>query len=430
MTKLSQKSLLLFNAQVIDPFSQTDAIGSLLVTEEGVSFVPQDQELPTASQTIDLSGKWAVPGLIDMHVHLREPGEEYKETIVSGAKAAVAGGFTAVACMPNTVPPTDGQQAVKLILHKAAQADAKVYPIGSISKGLQGHEIAEFGEMLAAGAVAFSDDGRPVSNSQLMRRAMEYALNYGCTLISHSEELSLCHKGAMNEGEYSTRLGLRGIPRAAEEIAVYRDLALANYTGCPLHLAHISTKESVSLIRRAKQKGWPVTAETAPHYFSLTEEAIGRYDTYAKMNPPLRTQADVEAIIEGLQDGTIDAIATDHAPHSDLEKILEFDLAANGIIGLETAVSLVLKLVREKRISPLKMVELLSMNPAGILGVEGGKLFDGGTADITVIDPARKYTYRRENVVSKSKNSPFLDWDFTGKAVMTIVAGRIVFNDL
>ncbi len=427
---MSQESLLLKNARVIDPFSKTDAIGSVLVNKGEVSFFSQDQELPTASQEIELSGKWLVPGLIDMHVHLREPGEEYKETIVSGAKAAVAGGFTAIACMPNTTPPTDNQQAVTLILQKAAQADAKIYPVGTISKGIQGSEIAEFGEMQEAGAVAFSDDGRPVSNSQLMRRAMEYGLNYGATLISHSEELSLCHKGAMNEGNWSTRLGLRGIPRAAEEIAVYRDLALANYTGCPLHLAHISTKESVSLIRRAKKKGWPVTSETAPHYFSLTEEAIGQYDTYAKMNPPLRTQEDVDAIKEGLKDGTIDVIATDHAPHSDLEKTLEFDMAANGIIGLETAVSLTLNLVREEIISAAKMVELLSMNPAKILGVDGGKLFEGGAADITVIDPERTYTYTRENVVSKSKNSPFLDWDFTGKSVLTIVAGRVVFNDL
>lgn len=427
---MKPKSLLLKNGRVLDPYSKTDANGSILVEKGRCSFFAQSQKIPVASQTMDMKGKWIVPGLIDMHVHLREPGEEYKETIVSGAKAAVAGGFTAVACMPNTNPPIDNQQAIKLILHKAAQADAKIYPVGSISKGIQGNDIAEFGEMQAAGAVAFSDDGRPVSNSQLMRRALEYALNYGSTLISHAEELNLCHKGAMNEGSWSTRLGLRGIPRVAEEIAVYRDLALAGYTGCPLHLAHISTKESVSLIRRAKEKGWPVTAETAPHYFTLTEEAIGLYDTYAKMNPPLRTQEDVAAIKEGLKDGTIDVIATDHAPHSDLEKILEFDLAANGIIGLETAVSLTLKLVQDEIITPSQMVQLLSMNPARILGVEGGKLFDGGAADITVVDPARKYTYTRETVVSKSKNSPFLDWNFTGKAVMTVVAGRIVFNDL
>jgi dihydroorotase len=427
---MSPKSLLLKNARVIDPFSKTDAFGSVLVKEGEVSFFPQGQELPKASEAIDLKGKWLVPGLIDMHVHLREPGEEYKETIISGAQAAVAGGFTAIACMPNTTPPTDNQQAVKLILQKATQAAAKIYPVGTISKGLKGEEIAEFGEMREAGAVAFSDDGRPVSNSQLMRRAMEYALNYRAVLISHSEELSLCRKGAMNEGSWSTRLGLRGIPRAAEAIAVYRDLALADYTKCPLHLAHISTKESVSLIRRAKKKGWPVTAETAPHYFSLTEEAIGHYNTYAKMNPPLRTQEDLDAIKEGLQDGTIDVIATDHAPHSDLEKILEFDMAANGIIGLETSVSLTLNLVRENIISATKMVELLSMNPAKILGVGGGKLFEGGDADITVIDPERTYNYSREKVVSKSKNSPFFGWNFTGKAVMTIVAGRIVFKDL
>jgi dihydroorotase len=422
--------LLLINGRIIDPISGRDEVANLLVVGGKCRIVAGDQKVPEQAKTIDLKGMWVMPGLIDMHVHLREPGEEYKETIISGANAAVAGGFTAVACMPNTQPVIDNELAVAQILMKAQKAVARIYPVGAISKDSLGEALSEFGEMKEAGAVAFSDDGLPVNNSQLMRRALEYASNYGITIISHSEEASLSRNGVMNEGSYSTRLGLRGIPRVAEEIAVYRDIALADYTGCPLHLAHVSTRESVSLIRRAKKNGSPVTAETAPHYFSLTEEDVGQYNTYAKMNPPLRTKDDVEAIKEGLRDGTFDVIATDHAPHSDIEKAQEFDLAANGIIGLETAVSLTLNLVREDIISPTRMVELFSVNPAKILGIEGGSLADGARADITVIDPERKYTYTRDKVVSKSKNSPFLDWELKGKAVLTIVDGAVVFDDL
>jgi len=345
--------------------------------------------------------------------------------------AAAAGGFTAVTCMPNTLPPLDSEQGISLVLSKARQAGkARVYPVGAISKGSKGNKLAEFGEIQKAGAVAFSDDGIPVINSQLMRRALEYASNYGQPIISHSEEISLSKNGAMNEGPLATRLGLRGIPRAAEEIMVYRDLALAEYTGQRLHLAHISTKESVDLIRRAKMKGCLVTAETAPHYFSLTEEAIGNYDTAAKMNPPLRTAEDVAAIKEGLRDGTLDAIATDHAPHSELEKDVEFAEAANGIIGLETAVPLALRLVQEGVFDEKRLVELLAINPAKIIGVTAGSLAQGGRADITVIDPQREFIYSRDMIVSKSKNSPFIDWRFKGKAVLTIVGGRIIYSDL
>jgi len=417
------------NCRIIDPSSQRDQTANILITGERFKILPP-QERPDSETDIELGGKWLVPGLIDMHVHLREPGEEYKETIVSGAQAAAAGGFCAVACMPNTRPVVDDERAVAHILSKAKEALVRVYPVGAISKGSKGVELAEMGEMLKAGAVAFSDDGSPVSNSQLMRRALEYASSYHTVLISHSEEASLSAGGAMNEGPTSTRLGVKGIPRIAEEIAIYREIALADYVGSPVHLAHISTKESVSLVRRAKEAGVPVTAETAPHYFTLTDEAVGRYNSYAKMNPPLRTQEDVDAIILGLQDGTIDAIATDHAPHSDQEKILEFDRAANGIIGLETALSLTLKLVHAGLLEPAQMVKLLSTNPANILGVSGGSLDEAGPADFTVIDPEKVYTYTRDMVRSMSKNSPFLDWQFQGKAVMTIVGGKIVYKDL
>ncbi len=427
------RSLLLKNGRIIDPLSKMDKQADVLISDGKI-----DQIIPTGTEntfsdhdlpSFDLAGKWILPGLIDMHVHLREPGEEYKETVVSGTKAAAAGGFTAVACMPNTQPVNDSQSVTQLILAKARQGFARVYPVGAISKNSEGTELAEFGEMKEAGVVALSDDGRPVANSQLLRRALEYSANHDLLLISHSEEMSLSENGAMNEGALSTRLGLNGIPHPAEEIMIYRDMALANYVKRPIHIAHISTRESVSLIRRAKAKGWPVTAETTPHYFTLTEEAVGQYNTRAKMNPPLRTNDDVKAIKEGLLDGTIDAIATDHAPHSTLEKNVEFDQAANGIIGLETSVPLTLALVREGILTPDKMVELLSIHPARILGVTGGSLAIGATADVTVIDPEMEFIYSADKIVSKSKNSPFIDWQLKGKAILTIVGGRVMFQE-
>ena len=384
--------------------------------------------LPKKLLTFDLQGKWVVPGLIDMHVHLREPGEEHKETIESGTRAAAAGGFTAVACMPNTIPVNDCQSVTRLILEKAEFASARVYPVGAISKDSRGESLAEFGEMKNAGAVAVTDDGRPVLDSQLMRRALEYASNHNVLVISHSEDSSLSRNGAMNEGFTSTSMGLKGIPHIAEEIMVYRDLALADYTGCHLHLAHISTRESINLIRQAKKNGFPVTAETAPHYFTLTEEAVRGYNTNAKMNPPLRTAKDRAAIIGALRDGTIDAIATDHAPHSVLEKDIEFDQAANGIIGLETAVPLAMALFRKGHIDAARLVELLSSNPARILGVAGGSLEIGAAADIAVIDPELEYVLEEKEIRSKSRNSPFLGSALQGKAVLTICGGRITHN--
>lgn len=427
-------SLLLGNGRIIDPVNGLDAVGDLLIAEGRIMAVYPggcaDAPALAGLKRLDMTGKWITPGLIDMHVHLREPGEEYKETIASGTKAAAAGGFAAVACMPNTKPINDCLSVTSLIVSQAHNASARVYPVGAISQGGLGEELAVFGEMREAGIVAVSDDGRPVMNSQLMRRALEYAGNYQLLVISHSEELSLSRNGAMNESFLATRLGLKGIPCVAEEIMVYRDLALAAYTGRPIHIAHVSTRESVDLIRRAKARGVQVTAETAPHYFTLTEEAVDHYNTRAKMNPPLRTADDVAAIRAGLIDGTIEVIATDHAPHSHLDKEVEFDLAANGIIGLETAVPLFLKMMRETGMDAGLLVRTMSVNPARILNVAGGSLTKDQPADVTVIDPERQFVYSESQVVSKSKNSPFIDWSFTGKAVLTIVAGRITYSDL
>jgi dihydroorotase len=426
------QAILLKNGRIIDPANKLDNKASLLVEKGKIKAIfTARQKAPQLHKkllSIDLKGKWVVPGLIDMHVHLREPGEEYKETIESGTRAAAAGGFTAVACMPNTFPVNDSQSVTRLILEKAESASARVYPVGAISKGSLGESLAEFGEMKQAGAVAVTDDGKPVTDSQLMRRALEYATNHKILVISHSEDSSLSRSGAMNEGFTSTSMGLNGIPHIAEEIMVYRDLALAEYTGCHLHLAHISTRKSIDLIRQAKKSGCPVTAETAPHYFTLTEEAVRGYNTNAKMNPPLRTPQDRAAIIKAIQDGTIDVIATDHAPHSVLEKDIEFDQAANGIIGLETAVPLALALFRKGTIDASRLVELLAVNPAKILGVRGGSLNIGAEADIAVIDPEHNFVLEEQDILSKSKNSPFLGSRLQGRAVLTLCNGRITHN--
>ena len=425
-------AILLKNGRIIDPVNKFDKLASLLVEKEKIKAIFTSRQkapaLPKKLLTFDLQGKWVVPGLIDMHVHLREPGEEHKETIESGTRAAAAGGFTAVACMPNTIPVNDCQSVTRLILEKAEAAYARVYPVGAISKGSFGESLAEFGEMKEAGAVAVTDDGKPVIDSQLMRRALEYASNYKMLVISHSEDAGLSLNGAMNEGFISTSMGLKGIPHIAEEIMVYRDLALAGYTGCHLHLAHISTRESIDLIRQAKKKGYPVTVETAPHYFTLTEDAVIGYNTNAKMNPPLRNQKDREAIIAAIKDGTIDVIATDHAPHSILEKDIEFDQAANGIIGLQTAVPLALALYQRGIIDVSRLIELLSANPARILGVKGGSLKVEADADITVIDPEQNFIFQEQDILSKSKNSPFIGSKLQGKAVLTLCGGRITHN--
>lgn len=419
-------NLLLQNGRIIDPKNGIDRQGDLLITDGRIA--AQDASAPEDVQVVDVTGCWIVPGLIDMHVHLREPGEEYKEDIVSGTRAAAAGGFTAVACMPNTRPVNDDFAVTAMILERARAGFARVYPVGSISKGSRGERLAEFGEMKQAGVVAVTDDGLPVKDSQLMRRALEYAADFQLAVISHSEEITLSRNGSMNEGVVSTRLGLKGIPVAAEAIMVYREIALAEFTGRPVHVAHVSTAMATELIRAAKARGVWVTAETAPHYFTLTEEAVQGYNTNAKMNPPLRSEADRLAVRKGLADGTFDAVATDHAPHSAREKEVEFDQAANGIIGLETSVSLTLALVRDGVIDERRLVELLSVNPARILNVPGGSLAEGASADVTVINPDLEFEYTREGVVSKSRNSPFLGCKMKGRAVMTVVEGRLMFD--
>jgi len=409
---------------VFDIFIQEGKIAK--IRESGTSKEPQGPE----DTVVDASGKIVTPGLIDMHVHLREPGHEYKETIASGTMAAVAGGFTAVCSMPNTNPVNDSSEVTEYIIAKAKKSGkARVYPVASISRGLSGKNLSEFGELKKSGAVAVTDDGLPVSDSQLMRRAMEYAMGFGLPVISHSEDLKLAGKGVMNEGPVATRMGLAGIPNAAESVMVMRDIALCELTGARLHIAHVSTLESVYAIRDAKKRGLPVTAETAPHYFSLTDEKISGYNTDYKMNPPLRSSKDQEAVRQGLADGTIDVIATDHAPHSPLEKDLEFSSAANGIIGLETALPLVLKLVEDNVITIESLVDRLSKNPARILGLQSG-LAEGNPADITVIDPGLSHTINADFFFSKSRNTPFNGWQVKGKALLTVVGGRIVFDEL
>jgi len=422
-------NLLIKGGRVIDPSQGIDEVLDILVVDGIVKEVGKGLKAPSGGETIDAAGLLVTPGLIDMHVHLRDPGLEYKEDIVTGTQAAAAGGFTSVACMPNTKPVNDNKAITSYIVAKAKTEGAvNVFPIGAITQGSKGETLAEMGDMKEAGCVAVSDDGRPVVNAELMRRALEYAKGMGILVIAHSEELSLVGEGVMNEGFTATDLGLKGIPRVAEDIAVARDVYLAEYTGSPLHVAHVSTSGSVRIIRDAKARGAHVTCETAPHYFSLTDEAVRGYETNAKMNPPLREEGDVAAIKAGLADGTIDAIATDHAPHHLDEKDSEFNLALNGIIGLETSLPLSLKLVEEKVLSLPALIERMSFNPARILGVDRGTLRQGTVADITIIDPAREWVVVPEKLASKSKNSPWLGEKMKGAAVYTIVAGNIVFK--
>lgn len=378
---------------------------------------------------IDAYGKVVTPGFIDMHVHLREPGEEYKETIATGSLAAAAGGFTAVACMPNTNPVNDSRSVTEFILERARTANlVRVYPVAAISKGLKGESLTEFGDLKQAGAVALSDDGRPVRSSELMRRAIEYAWFFQLPVISHCEDPDLSNGGVMHEGAISTRLGLRGIPAASEEIMVVREVLLAKLTGYPVHISHVSTEGSVKFIKQAKEEGIPVTAETAPHYFSLDHRAVMDFDSNAKMYPPLREPKDVEAIKRGLSEGVIDVIATDHAPHSPLEKDVEIDKAAFGIVGLETALPLSLALVREGVMDLPTAVAKLSCNPASILKVKGGVIEEGKEADLTIIDLDREYVVKEDSFRSRSHNSPFIGFRMKGKAVVTIVGGRIVWR--
>ena len=420
-------NLLIKGGRVIDPSQGLDDTLDVLVENGIVKEIGTGLAVPAGVEIVDAAGKDVVPGLIDMHVHLRDPGLEYKEDIVSGTRAAAAGGFTSICCMPNTKPTIDNKAIASYIINKAkTEGCANVFPVGSITYGLNGDRLSEMGELKEAGCVAVSDDGKPVNNPELMRRALEYARGMGIMVITHAEELSLVGAGVMNEGFTSTEIGLKGIPRIAEDIATARDVMLAEYTHSPIHIAHVSTEGSVRVIREAKGRGVRVTCETAPHYFTLTDDAVRGYNTNAKMNPPLREAADVAAIKAGLKDGTIDAIATDHAPHHLDEKDVEFDAAMNGIIGLETSLPLSLKLVADGVLTLDKLIEKMSCNPSNILGLQRGTLRVGSAADITVIDPIAQWTVVADKLASKSKNSPFLGWNLTGAAACTVLAGRIV----
>jgi dihydroorotase len=428
-TTASAKTILIKKGHVVDPRNKVDAVMDVLIRGRHIEKVAKDIKTPAGAEVLDASQLVVTPGLIDIHVHLREPGQEEKETIATGTAAAALGGFSAVACMPNTVPPLDNVSQIQFVTMKAeSEGYVRVYPVGAISKGQQGKELTEFGAMVRAGCVAISDDGVPVANAKLFRRALEYARTFGLTVIDHCEDPDLAAGGVMNEGRLAAVLGLKGIPRQAEYIMVARDIALCELTGGNLHLAHISTKESAALVKQAKKRGLPVTAETAPHYFTLTEDAVSDYNTYAKMNPPLRTAEDRAAIREALADGTIDVIASDHAPHTSAQKSREFDFAPFGIIGLETTLPLVLsELVQKKVLSLSNAVKTLTDAPARALNLPGGHLAPGAPADVTLIDLKSKHTV--ETFASKSQNSPFKGWTLQGRAAATLVGGEIVMRD-
>jgi len=423
------RPVLLRGGRILDPSQGLDQErGDLLVVDGRVEHAGAGVGTPDDAEVIDVSGCVVSPGFIDVHCHLREPGREDVETIATGARAAAAGGFTAVCAMPNTDPVTDNQAAVGFIIRQAQRARAaRVYPIGAISVGQRGESLAEFGEMVGAGAVAVSDDGKPVVSAQLMRSALEYARTFGIPVADHCEEPTLAKGGAMNEGLVSARLGLKGIPSEAEEIMVIRDILLARRTGGHVHLCHMSTTGSVELIRWGKERGINVTAEVCPHHLSLTEERVEGYDTNAKMNPPLRTAADVEALKEAVRDGTIDCVATDHAPHHYDEKEREFADAPNGIVGLETALAvLVTHLVVPGIIDYATLVEKMAVAPARIFHIEGGSLRKGAAADVTVFDPEAAWRVDPARFVSKGRNSPYAGQELRGRAVYTLVGGRVV----
>jgi dihydroorotase len=421
---------LIRGGRVIDPSCNTDDVNDVYLEDGKVADVGRKIGSPDGALVLDATGKMVSPGLIDVHVHLREPGQEELETVATGAMAAAAGGFSAVCAMPNTDPVTDNQAAIGFIVSQAQRASkARVYPIGAISLGQKGHQLAEFGELVGAGAVAVSDDGKPVVSSHLMRTALEYARTFGIPVADHCEDPTLSAGGAMHEGIVSTRLGLKGIPAAAEEIMVARDILLAELTGGHIHLCHMSTRGSVELIRRAKGKGLRVTAEACPHHFTLTHEACEGYDTNAKMNPPLREPEDREAIRQALRDGTIDAICTDHAPHHYDAKEREFDDAPNGIIGLETAFGLaVTNLVETELLTLSDLINRMSTMPAKIFRLPGGSLRPGSPADVLIADPKARWVVDPAAFFSKSRNSPFGGRQLTGLAEVTIVRGEVVFQ--
>ncbi len=415
--------------RIIDPANGVDGVYDLLIEDGKIKGMEQSIPVIDDARVIDGQGKLVTPGLVDMHVHLREPGREDKETIATACAAAVAGGVSSLACMPNTTPVNDNKSVTEFILNRAREKNlVNVYPIGAISKGLKGEELSEMAELCEAGVCACSDDGRPVMNSLLMRRALEYVRLFNLPLISHCEDLNLCADGVVNEGFVSMVTGLRGIPCAAEEVMVSRDILLARMTKSAVHIAHVSTAGSVALIRQAKREGIPVTAEATPHHFSLTEELALSFDTNTKVNPPLRSQSDREALIEGLSDGTIDVIASDHAPHTLAEKEQEYDLAPFGIAGLETLLSVSLtSLYHTKKLDLPTLVAKMTSHPARILKIPGGTLSLGGPADICIIDLEKKFTVDASHFYSKGKNTPFHGQELTGAPVMTLRAGKVVF---
>ena len=425
--------LILRGGRVVDPANGVDGTFDILVQDGVIARI--GKEIPVdGGQAYDVpAGGIVAPGLIDIHVHLREPGQEHKETVASGTASAVAGGFTAVACMPNTDPVNDHAGITQFILKKAAEAQlARVYPIGAVSLGSKGDQLAELGEQKAAGCIGFSDDGHPVRTALLMRRALEYAGMLGVPIIDHCEDPSLKGDGVAHEGFYASALGLRGIPGVAESLMVERDVSLAELTGAHVHIAHMSARQSIRAVRYGKDRGVRVTCEVAPHHFLLTDEALDgpiKYDTNLKMNPPLRERSDVDAMLDGIADGTVDVIATDHAPHHLDEKLVEFDRAPFGIVGLETAVPIVFdRLVHTGRITLRRMIELLSLNPARAMKIAGGSLAEGMPADITVLAPDITTVVRAQALRSKSKNTPFDGWKFRGGVAATIVGGRLVYE--
>ena len=424
---------LIKNGQVIDPANQLDGSFEILINNGKIEAIePQGQISGSTLKdvpVIDAKNCVVAPGFCDMHVHFREPGHEYKETIETGSASAAAGGFSTVAVMPNTSPVNDNRSITELIFSQAKKTNlVNVLPIGAITKGLKGESLSDMGELKEAGCIAYSDDGRPVMDSELMRRAFEYSRMFGLPCIQHSEILDLTQGGCMNEGIISTELGLKGMTVEAEDIMVFRDICLLRKTGGRLHVAHISSGGAVELVRQAKAKGLPVTCEVAPHHFTLTEEACRNYDTNAKMSPPLRTHEDLELIKEGLRDGTIDIIATDHAPHDLADKQMEFSKACFGIVGLETALPLTLKMVDEKVITLQKAVDLLTHQPCRLFNLDKGSLGVGRDADIVIFNPKTQYTIEPEKFKSRSKNSPYKGWKVRGKVLHTLVAGKTVYS--
>ncbi len=429
MTSESGEAVFIEGGRVIDPRAGVDGIRTVVLRGGVVAEVGERVERPRGALAVDARGKWVTPGLIDLHCHLREPGQEYKETVASGARAALAGGFTAVCAMPNTAPPCDNASVAELVLERARAAGlARVHPVGCISRGLEGKDLAEYGELRRSGCVAVSDDGRPVVSAALMRRALEYARAFDLAVAVHEEEPSLAGKWAMHEGPAATRLGLGGMPAQAEEVMVRRDIALAELTAGRLHVQHVSAEGSVRAIREARARGVRVTAEVTPHHLALSDEDVARsgYDTDFKMNPPLRGEADVRAVREGLADGTLDAIATDHAPHSAVEKALEFDQALNGVVGLETAFGVCLELCRQGILPERRLVEALTAAPARVFGLPGGGLEKGAPADVAVLDPGLEWSVEPERFHSKGRNSPFKGRRLVGRCTHVFVGGRLV----